>query len=227
MHCSASSDLIYHNDPDHVLAMSGLEALCIPITSLDIEYLDNTVYKPVSELTDSFLLESANGLFMYESMKRFKLKQADGALADSAHRISSFGLSNLHKGDTIPDSVVAFISELAARNEVDVVIIPVRCTVKHVTNRPDSYRKSSGPGYERPVSYVAKTSFQVQVFSSKGQLLCEQVGRTDSGQPILYSLFKETKPGADVVQFASRFYAPPLLKSLSQSIKIALDMKRL
>jgi hypothetical protein len=116
------------------------------------------------------------------------------------------------------------VQELAKKHNTDFVVVPYSCEIKHVTIRPAGWRRDRfGSAYERPVSYTAKTSFHVQVWDKTGRLIYERIGKSDTGRPILYSFLKrEKKPDKDIVKYAKRFYAPPLVKSLYNSIKLAM-----
>jgi hypothetical protein len=200
---------------------AGRAALCIPLKSMHVEYIDNTKSRAESQFTDSFLLEAANTFLLYETMRTFASARGAGP-ADTAARYSGPMASVLlHDTATLPEASKA-IGELAARCSVDIVMLPYACTVRQQITQAKGWRGSSGPGYERPAAFSAATSVHVQLWSKTGRLIYERIGRSDTGKPILYSLLKKDVPAGDIVQFAKKMYAPPLIKSLYASVKKAM-----
>jgi hypothetical protein len=232
------------NDANDQLQNRSKNALCLSIDTLHVTYVDNTKAIADTLFNDSFFIEAANGLLMYEVSKNFGIRQwiPQDTLKDAPKDASfgaSFGADSLavfrHGGfsrlthDTASLHLIAGrIRELAKKYNADLVVIPYACMIKHITVRPTGWRndKYAGPGYDRPISYTAKTDFHVQIWDKTGTLLYERIGKSDTGRPILYSFLKKEKhPDKDIVKYAKRFYAPPLVKSLYNSIKIAMQVR--
>jgi hypothetical protein len=204
----------------------GLVALCLPVKSMYVEYFDNTQSRPDVQYPDTFLRESATGLLMYEVAQRFKIGPAQLDSTDSLENFQASRYSVLAGDTTLRLLVSRRIQGLAEKYHVDIVVVPYAISVRQCTVKPEGWRADNGPGYDRPVSFTAKTSVHIQFWNSRGQLLYERIGRSDTGKPVFYSLLKKEKPGADVVKFAKKFYAPPLVKSLYASIRAAMRINR-
>ena len=214
--------MMYSADAASRFANSNAIALCLPLKKIYVEYIDETKVKPAVQFADSFLLEAANGFLLYESMRAFKVSPQQ---ADRHKVIEDFdgrGFSAFGHDSTRLAEVSQRVRGLAAACSVDVVVLPCSCLVKQRIAQPKGWRRSGGPGYERPVSFSAMTSFHIQIWSSGGQLLFERIGISNTGKPILYSFLKKDQPQGDIVQFAKKMYAPPLIKSLYASIQSAM-----
>ena len=211
--------MVYCANPAFRLKDSGLLALCVPLKKIHIEYFDDTKLKPDSQFTDSFLLEAANGFLQYEAMRDFKMASLKPSQQEMIEKIEGSGFSVLmnHTG-SLPE-VSQRIRDLAARCSVDVVILPYSCSVHQRITQPKPWRNRNGPGYQRPISFSATTSVHIQVWGKNGELLFERIGASDTGKPLLYSMLKKEKPKEDIVQFAKKMYAPPVIKSLYTSIQ--------
>ena len=196
-------------------------ALCLPVRNMRIEYFDNTQQRPDTQYSDAFLQDAATGLLMFEVTQHFKIRPAQIDSSDSIGMLRTSRYSVL-SGDTALRLVAARrIQDLAGKYAVNIVVVPYAISVRQYTVKPEGWRADNGPGYDRPISFTAKTSVHIQFWNSKGQLLYERIGRSDTGRPVFYSLLKKEKPGSDVVKFAKKFYAPPLVKSLYASIRAA------
>jgi hypothetical protein len=216
------------NDPASQLANSAKSALYLPVDTLHVTYIDNTKAIPDTLFNDSFFMEAANGLLMYEVSKNFTIRQWTPQDTDSLAFFRQGGFSPLTHDTTSLHLIARRVSELAKKCNADLVVVPYSCKIKHFTVRPTGWRndKYAGPGYERPISYTAKTEFHVQIWDKDGALLFERIGKSDTGRPILYSFLKKEKnPDKDIVKYAKRFYAPPLVKSLYNSIKAAMQIR--
>jgi hypothetical protein len=237
--CTVSTATLV-NDANDQLQNRSKNALCLSIDTLHVTYVDNTKAIADTLFNDSFFIEAANGLLMYEVSKNFGIRQwAPQDTQKDASFGASFGADSLavfrHGGfsrlthDTASLHLIAGrICELAKKYNADLVVIPYACMIKHITVRPTGWRndKYAGPGYDRPISYTAKTDFHVQIWDKNGTLLYERIGKSDTGRPILYSFLKKEKhPDKDIVKYAKRFYAPPLVKSLYNSIRIAMRVR--
>jgi hypothetical protein len=218
------------NDPGNQLLDRSKTALCLPVDTIHVSYVDNTKAIADTLFNDSFFIEAANSLLLYEAAKNFPLRQHDVASfgADSLAAFRRGGYSRLtHDTASLP-LIAGFVRDLSKKYNADLVIVPYAYAVRNVVIRPAGWRndKFTGPGYDRPISYTAKTEFHIQVWDKNGALLYERIGRSDTGRPILYSLMKKEKhPDKDIVKYAKRFYAPPLVKSLYSSIKAAMQVR--
>jgi hypothetical protein len=226
--CSCAGRMAgYTNDPSNMLLDQGKTALCIPLDSLHVAYVDNTASAPDTLFNDSFFIEAANGLLGYEVSRNFKMCHCGHDGSDSLAVFRRSGYSRLDNDTTYVQLVSMQVRRLAAKYNADLVIVPYALEIKHVAIKPRGWRGDRfGPAYERPTSFTAKTSFHVQIWDKSGRLLYERVGKSDTGRPILYSMLKrEKKPDKDIVKYARRIYAPPLVKSLYNSIKLALMVR--
>jgi hypothetical protein len=237
--CTASTATLV-NDANDQLQNRSKNALCLSIDTLHVTYVDNTKAIADTLFNDSFFIEAANGLLMYEVSKNFGIRQwtpqdtlkdapqDPSSGADSLAVFRHGGFSRLTHDTASLHLIAGRIRELAKKYNADLVVIPYACMIKHITVRPTGWRndKYAGPGYDRPISYTAKTDFHVQIWDKNGTLLYERIGKSNTGRPILYSFLKKEKhPDKDIVKYAKRFYAPPLVKSLYNSIKIAMRVR--
>jgi hypothetical protein len=211
--------MVYCANPTFRLKDSKSVALCVPFKKIHVEYFDDTKLKPDSQFTDSFFVEAANGFLLFEAMRDFKIAAQKPFQKEMIENLDGTGFSVLmnHTG-SLPE-VSRRIRDLATRCSVDIVIVPYSCSVSQWISQPKPWRNRNGPGYERPISFSATTSVHIQVWSKNGELLFERIGTSDTGKPLLYSKLKKEKPTDDIVQFAKKIYAPPLIKSLYTSIQ--------
>jgi hypothetical protein len=216
------------NDPGDQLANRSKSAVCLAVDTLHVTYVDNTKAIPDTLFNDSFFIEAANGLLMYEVSKNFAIRKWAPADSDSIAVFRHGGFSRLTKDTQALQAIGLRVREIAARHNADLIVVPYACIIRHLTVRPSGWRndKYAGPGYDRPISYTAKTEFHVQVWDKTGVLIYERIGKSDTGRPIFYSFLKKEKhPDKDIVKYAKRFYAPPLVKSLYNSIKAAMQVR--
>lgn len=218
----------YVSDPQNQLLDRTKSALCIPVDSLHVTYTDKTKAVPDSQISDSFFTAAARSFFSFEISRSFQVvncrKDSSDSASDSLPAFRAGHYSRL-LGDTGAFALISGrVRDLAAKYKADFVAIPYACTIKQISTRPEGWRSNQqAPAYERPVDYLAKTSFHVQIWDKSGRLVFERIGRDESGKPLFYSLFKKDKvPGKDLVEYAKRYYALPLVKSLYKSVKIAL-----
>ncbi len=215
---------VYSTDAFHRIMETHPVALCLPLAAIRAEYLDETKSKPESQFADSFLLESVNAFLLYGTMQSFAVVPQGKLRPDSAQSPSCPGYSILARDTASFAETSKRIRDLAVRCSADVVVLPYACSVKQRISQAKGWRNTGGPGYDRPVSFSAATSVHIQIWSRDGRLLHERIGRSDTGKPILYSLLKKDKPAGDIVQFAKKMYAPPLIKSLYASMESALRL---
>jgi hypothetical protein len=209
------------------LADKTKNVLVLPLDTLHVDYADNTKAIPDTLFSDSFFIEAANGLILYEASKHFSMCQSQLSDQDSISTLKIKGFSRLLADTAHIHDVELYMKKLALAHKADVIIVPYNCQIKHITWRPTGWRKDkyAGPGYERPISYTATTSCHIQIWDKNGTLLYERIGNSNTGRPILYAMLKNEKnPGKDIVAYAKRFYSPPLVKSLYSSIKSTLQV---
>jgi hypothetical protein len=222
----APHQLSYFGKNAESLGDQSLSALCLPATGMRVEYIDNTQLHPDIQFADSFLLNAANGLIMYEISKQFKMSPSHGDSSDSLEKFQSERYSVIAADTALILLVSKRMQNFAAKHGVDIIVAPYAVYIKQQAIRPDAWRGDNGPGYDRPISYTAKTSVHIQIWDKNGQLLFERIGKSSTGKPVLYSLLKREKPNQDIVKIAKRMYGPPLIKSLYASIISALPTNR-
>jgi hypothetical protein len=225
------------NDPGNILLSFSKTALCLPVDTLHVRYVDNTKAMPDTLFNDSFFMEAANGLLLFEVSKNFSIRQwtpQDASVgaptdADSLAVFRHGGFSRLLKDTGSIKAVSNHVADLAKKYNTDLVVVPYTCLIRNFAVRPAGWRNDkygTSPGYERPISYTSKTEFHVQIWDKSGTLLYEKIGKSDAGRPVFYSLLKKEKhPDKDIVKYAKRIYAPPLVKSLYNSIKAAVRVR--
>jgi hypothetical protein len=214
--------MMYSADAASRLSDPTIVALCLPLAKVRVDYIDETKLHPAAEFADSFLLEAANGFLLYESMRAFKMNCRQSGREKPCEAFEPGEFSAFSKDSSRFQEVSKRIRDLAEACSVDVVVLPRSCAIQQRIVQPKGFRGRSGPGYERPLSFSAVTSFHVQIWSRGGQLLYERIGRNSTGKPVLYAFLKKEKPAGDIVQFAKKMYAPPLIKSLYASIQSAM-----
>jgi hypothetical protein len=226
--CGCAAQMVtYTNDGANVLLDRSKSALCLPIDSLHVSYIDNTKVTPDTLFNDSFFIKAANGLLAFEVSQAFNVRPLAKDSLDSLWVFRRNGYSILDKDTVYLRSISLHVQALAKKYHADLVIVPYACEIRHLAVRPAGWRQDRfGPGYERPISFTAKTSSHVQIWTKEGHILFERTGKSDTGRPIFYSFLKNEKnPGDDIVKYAKRFYAPPLVKSLYNSIKMAMMVR--
>jgi hypothetical protein len=217
----------YTNDANDILLNRANTVVYLPIDSIHVSYVDNTKSRPDILFNDSFFIEAANGLLAYEISKSYTLCHSLPDSLDSLRFFTRGGSSRL-MGDTASLQDISHrIKALAAKHNTDLIVVPYSFAIKHLAIQPTGWRQDRfGPAYDRPISYLAKTSVHLQIWDKSGRLLYERIGKSDTGRPILYSILKNEKnPDGDIVKYAKRFYAPPLVKSLYNAIKSAMMVK--
>jgi hypothetical protein len=219
--CTAPAVRLYEPDDGRALLMNPAKCIAVvPITVVRQKLFDNTKALPDTQFSDSFFVEAINGLMPYEVSQHFRLCPA--AKPDSAGPLIVGRYSELtgEKGDR--DTAAAQIRGAAARCGADLVAVPFACSIEHHVNQPKGWRNGQGY-YEKPVSYTAETAFHLQIWTNDGRLIFERIGVASTGRPVLYSIFKKEKQGAEAIaDFARHFYAPPLVKSLYAAMKNAM-----
>jgi hypothetical protein len=216
--------LQYVNPKAQLLSGNNSQALVMPVKSIKASYRDNTKSIPRSDFSDSFLIESVNSFILFGLSKSFQV----------ASFIDTFGLvdstaitpprySPLNNDTNNLQATSEYIKNLAASSKTDIVIIPYECELHYMVYQPTGWRGKYNQSYAKPATYSAQTIIDLQIWSKDGVLLVERKGSTDTGRPLLYSVFKQEKLKTDLVLYAKNIYAPPLIKSLYNSVMIALQ----
>lgn len=220
--CSSRKTLVYRGDGAQVLTREGKPtAICLPLQTITTEYYDNTATTPDTQFSDSFLIEAANALLFFEVGKEFELGGVPSGPVQPQRLYSVLAADTQDLAGT-----AAFIQSVAESAGTEIVVVPYRCSVRYNVFKPAGWRNDKYENtYARPVSYRAFTQVHLQYWSAEGTLLYERVGKSDTGKPIFYSWFKREEPRDDVVRFARRFYAPPIMRSLLKSVRLALVLR--
>ncbi len=221
-------DAVYYPDTTQTLLNSDLIILYVPMNRVRVAYINKTKIMPKKEFTDSFFVESANDLINYECTQYFDLCPFTEGLSDLKDSIAPRNRLrySVLKNDTGKlDSVSTFIKTIARRFNVDLILFPYACKLNHIVFQQKGWRQTIATS--RPIKYKAKTEVHLQIWNKNGILLFEKIGTDQTRKPYLYSFFKKRHPEKeqDIATFANRFFAPPMIKSLSTSITRALSFK--
>lgn len=206
--------------------LAGQPAVLLHVPRVETRYRDNTGQRPDSVLSDSFLVEAAQGLLLFETSKLFTLAGAT-ELAMSLNPVTAppqYSCLDSFLVDSARSAEVVRNAALSAGAAY--VISPLSCSINYIANRPAGWRDDKyGPSYARPVTYTAFTTIAVQVWDSSGALLLERSVKTSANRSLLYGLFaRKRKKETDIVNMASRFYASPIVKSMYQSAETAFSL---
>jgi hypothetical protein len=227
--CAAPEKTLYKHDSGQELGDKNEKALCLPLLKFRIEQMDNMrTSSDTIAAVDSLIIDAANGLLVYETSQHFKLTacSADMDTGQSNTLFRNLG-AFLDSSDSRMTALSATVRAMAQSCGADLVVIPYSCLVKHISLQQKGWHESNSPGYARPISFKAQTEINLQIWNKEGNLIYERISRDHTGQPMLYSFLKQEKPGRDnVVQYAKRFYAPPIIRSLYQSIRLAFAFNR-
>jgi len=178
---------------------------------------------------DSFFIEMANTLALYEISRHFKVKPAQTDANGSARKENDSLLfharwSRLARDTGGPvDSIRAFVKKTAEKYSVDLVIIPYACSLKETETQTRGWRNDKyGTYYEKPSAVNATAFFQIQIWDKFGVLQFEQKGSGQSKQPLLYDAFKQSQAAnQDLVDFSKNIFAPELVRALGEACRNA------
>ncbi len=220
---------VYINDPDNKLYDHDLTILYIPLHKIRIVYINDTKNVVKKEFPDSFFIESAEDLIIYECSKRYAVStyfEKPAELKDPPHLINELKYSMLKNDTAHYDSVSQCIIRTAEKFSVDLILFPYSCQLKNIVFQQKGWRNES-PNTARPLKYKAQTAIHLQIWDKEGNLLYEKIGTNQTKRPILYSIFRKrkVKEDQDISSFSQKHFAPPLIRSLSESIYMALDFK--
>jgi hypothetical protein len=221
----APQTVIYSENSGYQLSDSRKSVLCLPLKKIHVEYIDNTRQKPEVQYPDSFFINAANELLIFETSQNFNVVKPEIDTEGSIIKSELPGYSLLAHDTVNKDSNAKLISKIAETKGANLIVVPYACVLKQYSAQGKGWRGNSGPGYEKPVSYKATTLFHVQIWNKNGCLLYERISRTDKTRPVLYSLLKKEKTETDIVLFAKKMYAPPMLKALYSAIKLSMRFK--
>jgi hypothetical protein len=214
---------------EEMLGDSTKVMVCIPLARLDIRRTDNTSATPRALFDDTFYLESINGLLRFEAAKRYALEPALEAVTRYLDSIGShdslprFSRLVSNGGDSIAAARTA--TALCEVSGAELLLWPYACSLKHTVHQAGSWR-GKGPSYERPVNHSARSTVHVQIWDRGGVLLYERIASGSKSRPLLYSLFGRRTPDDDIVHYASRLFAPPMVRSLYQAVRRGLAVER-
>ncbi len=220
---------MYINDPDNKLHNHDLTILYIPLHKIRIANINETKNVVKKEFPDSFFIESTEDLINYECSKRYAVStyfEKPAELKDPSHLFNDLKYSMLKNDTAQYDSVSQFMIRTAEKFSVDLILFPYSCLLKNIVFQQKGWRRES-PNTARPLKYKAQTAIHLQIWDKDGTLLYEKVGKNQTKRPILYSIFRKrkVKKDQDISSFSQKYFAPPLIRSLSESIFMALDIK--
>lgn len=209
----------YYKYEAQIIGDPSKTALFVNLDTINIEYINNVSALARKEYSDSFYLSAANQIAFSKMSSMFRL--SDINLGESRNLIRYSVLQN----DTLSkDSASEAIKEIAKEGQADYVVVPYACQIKYSAIQPQSWRNNAG-SYEQPIDYSAATEFHIQIWSSGGELLYEKKGISKNGRPMFYNSFNKhrQKIMKDVVSYANKLYSPPMIRSLDDAIKHAVN----
>jgi hypothetical protein len=203
---------------------SSLVSLYIPLEKISIALIDESRQFPLPEMSEAFFVEVANALVQYEVAQRFRvLHQAvpDTSVAPSSASVCLASGSLRSKIPSDPEKVGEAIRSIAAQCSVDLVVLPVKASVKETLGKRGGWRSDKyGQSYEQPVLCIAEASITLQIWDRNGNIVFKSNGKGASKQPLFYTLLKREKPKKeDFVHFSKNVFAPPLIRALSSAVK--------
>jgi hypothetical protein len=232
--------------PNKSLFDTSLTALYIPLDKISLSMVQdkdlaalkksNPIYlfakKPkVSQPSinyDSFYIEMANALALYEVSKHFKLFQHKADTGDSRQQDSiAFQLpaywSRLSQDTGSFEKISFFVKKTTEKYGVDLIIVPCECLLKETETETPAWRDNKyGKYYEKPSTIDAKAVFHVQIWDKNGCLLYERKGTGLSKRPVLYDALKQKKPSNQSLnEYSKNIFAPTLVRALGEACRNA------
>jgi hypothetical protein len=189
--CAPLKPLIYQQDATQFLS-DFKPALCLPAYHVSVQLAGNVPMKPDARFSDSLYIEAASSFLTFQSARYFTVKNFDDDSPDfdtsQLATLSKITYSPL-KNDTMHKTEVSEIfRRIAAENSVEYVVYPRHIAIRYVAVQQKTWR-STGPSYERPVSYNAYCTVEVQIWDANGVLRLETIGKGNAGRPVLYNWF--------------------------------------
>lgn len=185
-------------------------------------FIDQTQAYPDSMFSDSFYTAAATAFLVYELKKHFKtvLAVPDSLLIDSTF---TYSLLNHDTCNFIPcSSAISSILRSLPTNALYCRVIEV--TAKDIVIRPQGFRDGKFEGsYSRPDQHRSKVTVHLQLFDKHGTLLFEKKVLATNSKPFGYTVLKTQKiKNNDIVKYANRLYAPPILKAMARAMRSAI-----
>jgi hypothetical protein len=206
-----------------------MSALIVPLDMVSISLGKGTPSSVLAGLNDTFFIEAVNALAQYEASTAFSLSCFPGN-EDNSQASDSMLLYDLQAlraafTDNVPVKLDSLVKRLCARCTVDLVIMPYKCALKETLEQPAGWRSDKyGQSYERPSTSTAEAGVCLRIWDREGRVMFEKTGTGACRQPVLYSVFKqEKKSGDDMVSFSKKYFAPPLVRALSEAVKSAFS----
>jgi hypothetical protein len=220
---------VHLSDGGNVLKNNEQTVLCLPIYDIRIATVNDTKKAVKKEFPDSFFIESTNELIRYECSKRYQVSaeiEGFSGFTDSSFMYAGPRYSVLKNDTARYDSMSQYIRRTAKEFNADLVLVPYSCILKNIVFQEKAWRQESS-NTARPIRYKAQTAIHLQIWDKTGALLYEKVGKNQTKRPILYSIFRKRRMKDDesIEEFSRKYFAPPLVRSLSESISRALDFK--
>jgi hypothetical protein len=232
---------------------TSLLALYIPLDKISLSMVQdkdlatliksNPLYlfvkkKPVisqaSSDNDSFYIEMANALALYEISQHYKVFQHkadtnDSMLKDQISILLPTRWSPLANDTGSFEKISSFTKQTAEKYAVDLIIIPYECSLKETETQTKGWRDNKyGKYYEKPSTVDAKALFHVQIWDKNGHLQYERKGTGSSKRPILYDALKQKQPvnqGPIDYAYAKNIFAPTLVRALGVACRNAFAGK--
>jgi len=220
---------VYVNDSTNILKNHDQTILYLPNDRIRLSYINETKKVVKKAFPDSFFVESTNDLINYECSKHYIVNSDAERLAElsDSSLIYTGPRYSVLKNDTAEyDSISQYLQRVAEMFNVDLILYPYVCVLKNIVFQQKAWRRESH-NTARPIQYRAQTAIHLQIWDKKGTLLYEKIGNGQTKRPILYSVFRKRRMKDDesIEEFSQKFFAPPLIRSLSEAIYMALDFK--
>jgi hypothetical protein len=179
---------------------------------------------------DSFYIEMANALALYEISQHYKVFQHKADTGDSllkdpiAFQLPAHWSRLAHDTGSFK-KISFFVKKITEKFGVDLVIIPYECSLKETETQTKGWRDNKyGEYYEKPSTVDAKALFHVQIWDKNGCLQYELKGTGFSKRPVLYDALKQKKPSnQSVTDYTKNIFAPTLVRALGVACRNAFS----
>lgn len=177
---------------------------------------------------DSFYIEMANALALYEVSQHYKVFQHKTDTGDSIQQ-DAIGIqlparwSRLSHDTGSFEKIGFFVKKMAEKYGVDLIIVPYECSLKETETETPAWRDNKyGKYYEKPSTVDAKALFHVQIWDKNGCLQYERKGTGFGKRPVLYDALKQKKPSnQSVTDYSKNIFAPTLVRALGVACRNA------